>query len=253
MRIRKLSGAHLKVFLQILLKSCSLLRPTGYNALDHDVFFFFIEKVKKPDKATYGGLRSWSIHFQTLPLLSFIFPMIIKYYGLLTIVNLVLVHFYPLPHLEIHRVLTVLVPIVSFLPAVLLGPHTATDDLTYISLISPCLSVTSDPSFISPFSNTPGSSRSPLSSETSHTGSRLRCYHPLSSDPWSLFRFQTPFSWSIGLPSAQDTEVVWTVVDSLFEGQLPDIPLIYLSLHWLMEREVTGQPFIVEGAWPENK
>lgn len=91
--------------------------------------------------------------------------------------------------------------------------------------------------------------------ETPHTSSRLSCYHPLlfSPIPWSLFRFQTPFGWSIGLSLANDSEVVWTVVDSLLEGQLPHIPLIYSSLHWLMERGVTGQPFIVEEARAENK
>lgn len=85
---------------------------------------------------------------------------------------------------------------------------------------------------------------------------RLLCYHhPLlfASIPWSLFRFQTPFGWSIGLPSVNGSEGVWTVVDSLLEGQLPHIPLIYSSLHWLMEKGVTGQAFIVEEAWPKRQ
>lgn len=100
------------------------------------------------------------------------------------------------------------------------------------------------PSFRAP----PSSARRPC------TSGRLSCYHPLFSPiPWSLFWFQTPFSWSIGLSLANDSEVVWTVVDSLLEGQLPHIPLIYSSLHWLMGRGVMGQPFIVEEAWPENK
>lgn len=101
------------------------------------------------------------------------------------------------------------------------------------------------PSFHAP----PSSARRPC------TSGRLSCYHPLlfSPIPWSLFWFQTPFSWSIGLSLANDSEVVWTVVDSLLGGQLPHIPLIYSSLHWLMGRGVTGQPFIVEEAWPENK
>lgn len=71
--------------------------------------------------------------------------------------------------------------------------------------------------------------------------------------PWSLFRFQTPFGWSIGFSSVNESEVVWTVGDSLLEVQLPHIPLIYSSLHWLMEKGVTGQPFIVKEARPENK
>lgn len=85
--------------------------------------------------------------------------------------------------------------------------------------------------------------------------SRLPCYHsPFSSSiPSSLFRFQTPFGWSIGLCLANDSEVVWTVVDSLLEVQLPYIPLMYSSLHWLMERGVTGQPFIVEEAGTEKQ
>lgn len=69
---------------------------------------------------------------------------------------------------------------------------------------------------------------------------RLSRYHPLlllvSSIPWSLFWFQTPFGWSIGPSLEKDSEVVWTVVDSLLGGQLPPIPLIYSSLHWLMDR-----------------
>lgn len=54
--------------------------------------------------------------------------------------------------------------------------------------------------------------------------------------PLSLFRFQTPFGWSIGLSLANDPEVVWTVVDGLLEDQLPHIPLMCSSLHWLMEK-----------------
>lgn len=69
---------------------------------------------------------------------------------------------------------------------------------------------------------------------------RLSCYHPLlllvSPIPWSLFWFQTPFGWSIGPSVENDSEVVWTVIDSLLGGQLLLIPLIYSSLHWLMER-----------------
>lgn len=88
-----------------------------------------------------------------------------------------------------------------------------------------------------------------------HVSSRLPRYHPpfSSSIPSSLFRFQTPFGWSIGLSLANDSEVVWTVVDSLLELQLPYIPLIHSSLHWLMERGVTGQPFIVEEAGTEKQ
>lgn len=88
---------------------------------------------------------------------------------------------------------------------------------------------------------------------TTAAGCRAILLSPSVQSPGRSFGFPTPFSWSIGLCLVNESEVVWTVVDSLLEGQLPHIPLIYSSLHWLMERRVMGQPFIVEEAWPENK